>query len=137
MPEMLISEIAELAGIRPSAIRYYEQIGILVPARRVSGQRRYDHAVLRRLAVVERARQCGFTLNEIQQLFSGFQENVSPSVRWRKLAQRKQSELDELIRHIRIMKRLISRWEENCRCMALDECGERLLSKRQGGSSRR
>ena len=43
---MSISEVAKQIGLRPSAIRYYERIGILSPAHRVSGQRRYDVTVL-------------------------------------------------------------------------------------------
>jgi len=57
-----ISEVASQIGLRPSAIRYYEQIGILPPAQRVSGQRRYDVTALHRLVVIQRARQTGFTL---------------------------------------------------------------------------
>ena len=85
---MQISELARQAGLRASAIRFYERIGLLPPARRVSGQRRYDHGVLSRLAVIERARQSGFTLDEARRLFSGFREGVPPSERWRKLAQK-------------------------------------------------
>ena len=67
-----ISEVANQIGLRPSAIRYYEQVGILPQAQRVSGQRRYDVTVLHRLIVIQRARQTGFTLSEIKELFFGF-----------------------------------------------------------------
>ena len=77
-----ISEVAKQMGLRPSAIRYYEQIGILPPAHRVSGQRRYDVTVLHRLALVQRARQTGFTLGEIKELFFGFRPGTPPSIRW-------------------------------------------------------
>jgi MerR family redox-sensitive transcriptional activator SoxR len=72
-----ISEVARQIGLRPSAIRY-EQIGILPPAHRVSGQRRYDVTVLHRLIVIQRARQTGFTLAEIKQLFFGFRAGNTP-----------------------------------------------------------
>src|SRR5689334_12770519 len=52
--------------LRPSAILYYERIGLLPPAERLSGQRRYDPTVLYRLAIIQRARQLGFTLSEIR-----------------------------------------------------------------------
>jgi len=58
-----ISEVAKQIGLRPSAIRYYEQIGVLPPAHRVSGQRRYDPTVLYRLAIIQRARQLGFIID--------------------------------------------------------------------------
>jgi len=68
-----ISEVAKQIGLRPSAIRYYEQIGILPPIQRVSGQRRYEVTALHRLVVIQRARQTGFTLTEIKQLFFDFE----------------------------------------------------------------
>jgi DNA-binding transcriptional MerR regulator len=72
MSHLSISEVARHVGLRSSAIRYYEQLGILPPAERISGQRRYDRTVLYRLAVVQRARQAGFALDEIRALFFGF-----------------------------------------------------------------
>jgi len=55
----------------------------------MSGQRRYDSTVLYRLAVIQQARQLGFTLEEIRQLFFGFRNVIRASERWRKLSQRK------------------------------------------------
>ena|SRR5256885_16149225 len=135
MPELTISEVARRAGLRPSTIRYYEQIGILLPARRMSGQRRYDGAVLRRLAVIQRARQTGFTLDEIRELFFGFAVATPPSKRWQKLSRRKLAELDEAVGRIRTMQNLLRRLE-NCRCDALDECGERLLQRAQDAEAK-
>jgi MerR family redox-sensitive transcriptional activator SoxR len=80
---LTISEVARRVGLRPSAIRYYEQIGVLPAAHRVSGQRRYEEAALYRLAVLQRARQIGFTLDEIRQLFFGFRNGTPPSERWK------------------------------------------------------
>ena len=48
MSQLSVSEVARQLGLRPSAIRYYERIGILPPAHRVSGQRRYDNTALHR-----------------------------------------------------------------------------------------
>jgi MerR family redox-sensitive transcriptional activator SoxR len=76
-----ISEVANQIGLRPSAIRYYEQIGILPPAHRVSGQRRYDVTVLHRLTLIQKARQTGFSLEEIKELFFGFRARTPPSIR--------------------------------------------------------
>src|SRR5437588_5851803 len=128
MAQLTISEVARTFGLRPSAIRYYEQIGILPEALRTSGQRRYDGAVLRRLAVIQRARQTGFTLDEIRELFFGFAVATPPSKRWQKLSRRKLAELDEAVERIKTMQDLLRRLE-NCRCDALDECGERLLRR--------
>src|SRR5436305_8513142 len=94
MSQLTISEVARKVGLKPSAIRYYEQLGILPPAERVSGQRRYDKTVLYRLAVVQRARQAGFALEEIKTLFFGFKDGTRAEARWRKLADRKLAELN-------------------------------------------
>jgi len=129
MAQLKISEVARSFGLKPSAIRYYEQVGILPPALRSSGQRRYDASILRRLAVIQRAQQTGFTLDEIRELFFGFQPGTSPPERWQTMSRRKLSELDELSRQIETMKQLLARLA-SCRCDALDECGKRILANK-------
>src|ERR1700740_99271 len=99
MPLMTISQVAAQIGLRPSAIRYYEQIGILPPPQRISGQRRYDVTVLHRLIVIQRARQTRFTLDEIKQLFFGFRAATPPSARWRELKRQKIVELNAMLEH--------------------------------------
>jgi MerR family redox-sensitive transcriptional activator SoxR len=123
-----ISEVAKRIGLRPSAIRYYEQIGILPPAQRVSRQRCYDVTVLHRLTVIQRARQTGFTLTEIKLLFFGFRPGTPPSVRWQKLKKRKIVELNGMLEHIRSMRDLLEQ-QGKCRCTALEECGKKIFDK--------
>src|SRR5215468_9311572 len=123
-----ISEIANQIGLRPSAIRYYEQIGTLPPAHRVSGQRRYDVTALHRLLVIQRARQTGFTLSEIKQLFFGFRAGTPPSIRWQKLKKRKIAELDAMLEHIQSMRDLLEQ-QGKCRCTALEECGKKMFER--------
>jgi len=125
---LTISEIALQIGLRPSAIRYYEQIGILPAAQRVSGQRRYDVTALHRLVLIQRARQTGFTLTEIRHLFFGFRAGTPPSVRWQKLKKRKIVELDAMLEHIQSMRELLEQ-QGNCRCTALEECGKKIFEK--------
>ena len=127
---MAISDVARVFGLRTSAIRYYEQIGILPPAMRRNGQRRYNNSALFRLAVVQRARETGFTLEEIRELFFGFTEGTPPPKRWHQLSQRKVAELRERIKRLQLMETLLKRVEE-CRCDALDQCGERILRQRR------
>src|SRR5260370_41479332 len=94
MSQLTISEVARQVGLRSSAIRYYEQMGILPAAGRVSGQRRYDRTVLYRLAVVQQARQGGFALEEIRTLLFAFPDGTRAEARLRKLAYGKPHELD-------------------------------------------
>jgi MerR family redox-sensitive transcriptional activator SoxR len=125
---MTISDVARQIGIRASAIRYYEQIGILQPAERVSGQRRYDRSTLYRLAIVQRARQTGFSLDEVRQLFFGFRDKTPISRRWQKLSRKKLTELDALVREIRGMQQLLRRIQ-GCRCEAIEQCGKAMLER--------
>ena len=124
MPPFTISEVARQIGLQPSAIRYYERIGLLPPAQRISGQRRYDSTILYRLAIVQRARQLGFTLEEIRQLFLGFRNVTRASERWQRLSQRKLAELDVLMDGIRTVRRLLKKMMQDCRCDTLDQCGK-------------
>src|SRR5213595_4227120 len=123
---LAISDVARVFGLRTSAIRYYEQIGILPPPVRKNGQRRYDNSAIFRLAVVQRARETGFTLEEIRELFSGFPAGTPPPKRWHALSQRNIAELRDRMKRLQLMERLLKRVEE-CRCDALEECGEKLL----------
>jgi MerR family transcriptional regulator, redox-sensitive transcriptional activator SoxR len=124
--ELRISEVARVFGIRTSAIRYYEQIGILPAPLRRSGQRRYTETVLFRIAVIQRARETGFTLDEIRKLFFGFPSGTLPPKRWRELSGRKLAELRGRMERLKTMETLLKRMR-NCHCNALDECGKKLL----------
>jgi MerR family redox-sensitive transcriptional activator SoxR len=124
MAHLLISEVARQTGLRASAIRYYEQIGILPPPQRSSGQRRYDSTVLYRLAIIQRARMMGFSLPEIRQLFLGFCGVVKASQRWKKLSQKKLASLELLAKQIKEMQRLIRDMIEQCQCSTLEQCGK-------------
>ena len=126
---LAISDVARVFGLRTSAIRYYEQIGILPPAMRKNGRRRYDKSVLFRLEVVQRARESGFTLEEIRELFFGFQPATPPPKRWHKLSERKIAELRIRMKQLKLMETLLKQIQ-GCRCNALEECGEKLLLKR-------
>jgi len=118
---MTIGEVARRAGIRPSALRYYEEVGVLPPVRRVNGRRRYDPVVLRMLDVLRVAQEAGFTLDEIRTLFHGFGAEMPLPERWRSLAVAKLRELDELIARAEGMRRAIERGL-GCGCVRLEDC---------------
>ena len=128
---MTIGQVAKEAGLAASAIRFYEQAGVLPKPIRIGGRRHYDSSVLERLAVLERAKACGFSLAEAKQLFYGFRGDTPPSQRWQMLAQRKISELDELARKIAATKTLL---ERPCACQDLAECGRRIYAKKRAGT---
>ena len=125
MESMSIGEVARSAGVRPSALRYYEGVGLLPPPERENGRRRYDGEVLRevldRLAVVRVAQQAGFTISEIRTLLDGFSEDIPPSERWRLLAREKLPEVEALVERALGMKDLLERGLR-CECLSLEDC---------------
>lgn len=121
MPELTIGAVAERTGLQPSALRYYESIGLLPAARRENGRRRYDAGVFQRLAVIRLSQQAGFTLAEIATLFEGFEDESTPAQRWRALAERKLPEVDTQIARAQAMKRLLTE-SLRCGCLSLEEC---------------
>jgi MerR family transcriptional regulator, redox-sensitive transcriptional activator SoxR len=132
MGTLTIGEVARRAGVRTSALRYYEEVGVLPPAERISGQRRYDTTVLARLAVVRLAQELGFTVAEIRALVEGFDEAEVSSERWRELASRKLAEVDALITQAEHMKQLLEE-SLHCGCLTLDACT--LVLARQHGAA--
>ena len=127
MPHLSISEVARQVGLQASAIRYYERIGLLPHAHRISGQRRYDTTALHRLTIIQRARRLGFTLEEIRHLFFGFRNVTRASERWHTLSSAKLAELDRLMDEIKAVRRLLETLSQNCRCETLDECGKAMF----------
>jgi len=107
MQEMTIGEVARQAGIRPSTLRYYEQVGLLPSPERIKGQRRYDAGVLQTLALIHIAQQAGFTLPEIDVLLNTIVRNEAPSAHWQAIARQKLEEVDARLRHVQSMKRLL------------------------------
>jgi MerR family redox-sensitive transcriptional activator SoxR len=125
---MTIGEVAKRTGLRASAIRFYERSGLLPRPVRKSGQRRYDAAILDRIAVLERAKRCGFSLTDIAALFN---EQGRHSTKWRQLAEKKIAELDAILQLIMAMKDLLRR---KCQCETADECGRCIRTATQSAS---
>ena len=113
-----IGEVAERSGLRPSALRYYEEAGLLSPSDRVSGRRHYDASVLDRLRVISCAQSAGFTIAEIRELLRG--EDGAQGA-WRDLAQRKLAEVNALIDKAQATRRLLDE-SLRCTCQSLEEC---------------
>ena len=120
---MTIGEVARQAGVATSAIRFYERAGLLAPAERQSGRRRYQPEVLHQLVVIRFAKGTGFTLPEIRLLLRGFPEKTPASARWRKMARRKIMELEEIIAKSRAMKATLES-VMSCRCAKLAQCAQ-------------
>ncbi len=118
-PQMPIGQVARRAGVRVSLIRYYEEIGLLPEPLRISGQRRYDETVLRRLAVIDVAQRAGLTLDEIRELLEHGNDHMSD--RLRELAERRLPEIDALIARAERVRTWLHA-ATSCTCQRIDDC---------------
>ena len=122
---MSIGEVAGRAGVRPSALRYYERIGLLPAPERENGRRRYGGEVLRdvldRLAVVRVAQQAGFTISEIRTLLDAFSDDTPPSERRQVLDREKLPKVEALVERAIGMRDLLEKGLR-CECLRLEDC---------------
>ena len=119
---MTIGELAQRAGLKASAIRFYEQAGLLPKAPRHGGRRVYGAAILKRLEVIDYAKRSGFTLEEIRRLLHG----APVSARWQALVAGKLADLDAQAGRIVRMRTMLERIAK-CRCVDVEECGRILM----------
>ena len=120
-----IGAVATAVGLRPSAIRYYEDSGLVRPRARVSGRRRYGTEAVDQLRLIRFCQDLGFSLAEIRQLLTPPQGKTAKQ-RWRELVDEKLAEVDNVIARARQMKRLLNE-SRDCDCVSLDAC--RFLEK--------
>jgi len=118
---LTIGEAAKRAGIRTSAIRYYERVGLIPAPERVSGQRRYQHQVVQRLGVIAVAKQAGFSLDEVRTLLESVDRGEPSHLQVRALAQRKLPEIDAQIERAQVMRDWLSA-AASCGCDSLEAC---------------
>jgi MerR family redox-sensitive transcriptional activator SoxR len=91
---LTIGELSERTGVASSALRYYDDLGLVRPAARSGGQRRYDQDAVRQVGVVLLLRDLGFTLAEVAKLLTDRPRRRST---WERLARAKVGELERLI----------------------------------------
>lgn len=118
---LTIGEVARRTGRATSSLRYYEEIGLLVPACRVNGRRRYDEDAIRTLAVVATAQRGGLNLDEIRLLLEASPSDRRSTERLRDVAERKLPEVVAMIERAE----LVRGWLEcasRCECPSLEEC---------------
>jgi MerR family transcriptional regulator, redox-sensitive transcriptional activator SoxR len=119
---LTIGQVARRAGIRTSAIRYYERVGLLPEPERLSGQRRYTEETVRRLGVIDVAKRAGFSLTDAGALLATADDGAPAHEQIRQLAQRKLPEVEALIQQAEAMKAWLT-IASGCNCDTLDVCG--------------
>ena len=120
MRYLSIGELADKARVRASALRYWEQRGLLPGAHREGRRRIWPATVVRRVALIKMAQRAGFTLAEIRQLVTS---DTTPSAtrQWRDMAARKLPELDRHIAQTQALRQAVADCLE-CGCMNFDRC---------------
>lgn len=119
-----IGEVAERGGVNLQTIRYYEREGLLLePPRLASGYRMFPAETVRRVRFIKRAQDLGFTLAEIKELLSLRIDSKRNSAEVRALAEAKISDIEEKIRTLKKMKRVLGELTERCSgCGPSSEC---------------
>jgi len=120
---LAIGELSARSGLAPSALRYYESLGLITSTRTTGDRRRYPRAVLRRIAVIRAAQQVGLSLNDVRTAFAGIPLDAAPGKRewarmsaaWRPLLDRRINELQQVRDHLSSCI--------GCGCLSMTQCG--------------
>jgi MerR family redox-sensitive transcriptional activator SoxR len=121
MATLNIGELARQVGIQTSAIRYYEEVGLMPAPPRIGGWRSYESGMVDRLQVIHTARELGFSIEEIWVLLNGFPRGTAPCDRWRNLAENKLTEINAMIARATALKDLLEAGL-NCTCEDIELC---------------
>lgn len=116
---MSIGEVSKRAGVQPSAIRYYESLGLIPAPARVGGKRRYDADSLLRLNAVTLFKQAGFSMAELQVLLRS--EPWPDQAVIAELTDRKLRELELLVDRVQAMKAVLEA-VRRCGCLRSEDC---------------
>ena|SRR5687768_14675136 len=120
--ELTIGAVASRSGLAPSALRFYEERGLITSNRTSGGQRRYHRGVLRRIACIQAAQRVGLTLEEIGAALDHLPEHAGPAGKeWQALSASWRPLLDERIRLIEALRDQLDSCI-GCGCLSLDRC---------------
>ena len=117
-----IGEVARRSGVASSALRFYEQRGLISSEREGSGHRRYPRPVLRRIAFIVFAQRIGLTLEEIGVELAKLPPHHAPTRNdWARLSATWTSRIDDRIAELERLKRGLTECI-GCGCLSLDRC---------------
>ena len=120
---MTIGEVSRRSGVAASALRFYEERGLITSERAGAGHRRYPRPVLRRIAFIVFAQRVGLTLEEIGTELAKLPPDRAPTRReWARLSGSWGSRIDERIAELERLKAGLTECI-GCGCLSLDRCG--------------
>lgn len=126
---MNVGEAARRSGLAAKTLRYYDEIGLVTPARASSGYRQYSENDVHRLRFVHRARGLGFALEDCRVLLSLYSDERRASREVKRIAEQQLVEIDRRMRELDSIRQVLGRLAESCdgddraECPILDELG--------------
>jgi MerR family redox-sensitive transcriptional activator SoxR len=119
---LTVGAVAERSGFAPSALRYYERMGLLTAVRTAGGQRRYERSVLRRLAFIRAARNIGLSLEEVAEALASLPAGRTPTkTDWARLSRGWRQRLDDQIAGLQALRNGLDSCI-GCGCLSLRRC---------------
>ncbi len=117
-----IGEVAARSGVATSALRYYESLGLIASTRTAGDRRRYERAVLRRIAVIRAAQRVGLSLEDIATAFASLPVDVAPTRRqWTSMARPWKQQLEQRIADLEKVRDDLDGCI-GCGCLSLQRC---------------
>jgi MerR family redox-sensitive transcriptional activator SoxR len=114
--------VASRSGVAPSALRFYERRGLITASRTDGNQRRYERAVLRRLAFIQAGRAAGISLAAIQGSLDGLPTRRTPDREdWERLSNSWRADLDVRIATLEALRDRLTTCI-GCGCLSIDRC---------------
>jgi MerR family redox-sensitive transcriptional activator SoxR len=119
---LTIGQLSSRSGLATSALRYYEELGLIRSERTAGGQRRYARAALRRVAFVRAAQRVGLSLEEVGAALSRLPEGHAPTAKeWAPVARSWQHRIDDQIAELQLLRRKLGGCI-GCGCLSLRTC---------------
>jgi MerR family transcriptional regulator, redox-sensitive transcriptional activator SoxR len=120
--ELMIGEVASRSGVAPSALRFYEEEGLIVSRRTTGNQRRYERAVLRRVALIQAGRAAGIPLERIRAALLSLPAHRTPTRRdWERLSRGWREDIDRRIATLEALRNRLTTCI-GCGCLSIDAC---------------
>lgn len=120
---LTVGELAARSGVATSALRYYEDLGLIHAERTAGGQRRYPRVALRRVAFIRAARRVGLSLGETRTALARLPQDRAPNANeWNAVARAWTHRIDEQIAELERLKRKLAGCI-GCGCLSLRKCG--------------
>ncbi|PIW28591.1 MAG: Cu(I)-responsive transcriptional regulator [Rhodobacterales bacterium CG15_BIG_FIL_POST_REV_8_21_14_020_59_13] len=111
---MNVKQASAASGLPAKTIRYYEEIGLVSPARKGNGYRHFSEADVHKLAFLARSRSLGFSLSECRKLLSLYDDDERTSAEVRQLAVRHIEDVDRKLNELLDVRRVLSRLINSC-----------------------